>query len=163
LNFTVNWNANGYRLPTEMEWLWATMGAANGQSGTNTSGSRYFYAGYPAVTSRDEAAWYFQNSGYAYKSKGTRKPNPLGLFDMSGNIAEWCWDWYDGGTNYEYIPGGRDYTGLATGSWKMLRDGNYMSADWVLKFSFRGDSIVTPNEYPYRGPKEAGLRILCRD
>ncbi|MDR2363184.1 MAG: SUMF1/EgtB/PvdO family nonheme iron enzyme [Spirochaetaceae bacterium] len=162
-NITVNWNANGYRLPTEMEWLWAAMGAANGQSGLNTGGYKYSYAGYPAVNNMDYAVWYFKTSGNACQRKGTKKPNQLGLFDMSGNIAEWCWDWYDGKSGYGGIPGGRDYTGPSGGSFRVLRGGYYGSAAWTIFLSFRGDSMVTPNEYPYKGPREAGLRILCRD
>jgi hypothetical protein len=162
-NITANWDANGYRLPTEMEWLWAAMGAADGQSGTNTGGSKYGHAGFPSITNRDDAVWYVQNSGNVCHPKGTKKPNQLGLYDMSGNIAEWCWDWYDGGTNYEYIPGGRDYTGPSAGSFRVLRGGYYGSEAWTIFLFFRGDKIVTPNEYPYKGPKKAGMRILCRD
>jgi formylglycine-generating enzyme required for sulfatase activity len=163
-NIMVNWNANGYRLPTEMERLWAAMGAANGQSGFNTDGAdKYGYAGYPAVKTINEAAWYSHNSKNACQPKGEKKPNQLGLFDMSGNIEEWCWDWYDNKTGYDNIPGGRDYTGPPTGSLRVVRGGDYISDTWTIFLSFRGEKNVNPNEYPYRGPREAGLRILCRD
>jgi formylglycine-generating enzyme required for sulfatase activity len=163
-NIKANWNANGYRLPTEMEWLWAAMGAANGQSGTNVNGARQSYAGQiSGKTAMGDAVWYAKNSGNVSHKKGEKLPNLLGLYDMSGNMAEWCWDWYDNGNKYETIPGGRDYTGPATGTLRVLRGGYYESADWTIFLSFRGDPMIRRHQPPYITPKEGGLRILCRD
>jgi formylglycine-generating enzyme required for sulfatase activity len=78
-NTTCNWNANGYRLPTEAEWEYAAKG-----------GTRDEYSG---SNSADIVAWYKDNSGVSTKPVGTKAPNTLGLYDMSGNVKEWCWDW----------------------------------------------------------------------
>ena len=87
-----DWSANGYRLPTEAEWEYAARG------GKMSKG--YIYAG---SNNPDEVAWYKNNSGSKPHPVGQKKPNELGLYDMSGNVSEWCWDWHlhDG---YKYCP-----------------------------------------------------------
>ncbi len=76
-----SWTAPGYRLPTEMEWMFAAKG------GNESNG--YIYSGSNNI---ETVAWYFANSGGTTHEVGTKLPNELGIHDMSGNVREWCWD-----------------------------------------------------------------------
>ena len=114
---TADWDADGYRLPTEMEWMWAAMGAdqdaqpAAMQDGVNGSGYTKPFAGYDGSNSIDDYAWYNGNSSSTTHPVGTKNANELGLHDMSGNVTEWNWDWhweddYPSGELTDYRGGG---------------------------------------------------------
>jgi formylglycine-generating enzyme required for sulfatase activity len=83
-NTRCDFAANGYRLPTEAEWEYAARGGPRSQG--------HVWAG---SNNPDEVAWYDQTDGNQPHPVGTKAPNELGLYDMSGNMFEWCWDWYD--------------------------------------------------------------------
>ena len=115
---TQNLKANGYRLPTGTEWEYAARGGQ--KSNYNTSGGAdYFYSGSNDV---NVVAWYNGNNGtigattppyFGTKAVGEKAPNALGLYDMNGNVDEWCWNFYDGGSDEREARGGSFGSGAA--------------------------------------------------
>ncbi len=137
-NIVCNYNANGYRLPTEAEWEYAAKGGANKES--------FLFAGSSSI---DEVAWYEGNCDGETHEVATKAPNSLGLYDMSGNVWEWCWD------NYSptfYVDGSsRNTKGPATGKGKVLRGGSrsstYGDGSSVCRVTNRNSATATERYY----------------
>jgi len=143
-----DWNANGYRLPTAMEWYWAAMGA-----GSQTSGFLIQFAGDSGANAAADHAWYRSNANGSTHQHSTRLPNELGLFDMSGNVHEWVWDWHMGG-----YPMGElvDYRGPATGTLRSKRGGSWWSLEAELVLH------TLDNIYPNERDSSNGFRVVRR-
>lgn len=110
-----NWNANGYRLPTEAEWEYAA------RAGDNTVDS-LTYSGTSDVNKLGDYAWYYDSANDNTHEVGTKLPNAFGLYDMSGNVWEWCWNWFTSEYD-ENTEGGSDPTGTSAGSDRIRRGG----------------------------------------
>ncbi len=120
-NASCDFTANGYRLPTEAEWEYAA------RSGNGLKGTQYTYAGSDTI---DEVAWDYDGKGKTREVK-TKKANGLGLYDMSGNVWELCWDWYSS------ISGSTPATGSVSGSDRVTRGGSYDAYTSKCTVSYR--------------------------
>ncbi len=163
----VNWTNSGYRLPTETEWEYAARGGLSGQRfpwGNTISESQANYYGDPNGTqfSLDTnfdlgpAGWNpaYNSGGFPARNTspvGSFAANGYGLYDMAGNVFEWCWDWY--GTPYA---GGTDPRGPASGSSRVLRGGNWNYLATYARCAYR-IGYYAPNDAYYG---DAGVRCV---
>ncbi len=134
-----NWSAKGYRLPTEAEWEYSAKGGNKGK-GFLYSGSDELY----------EVGWCNVNSDRTIHRVKGKIPNELDIYDMSGNVWEWCWDWYD---DYRDTFGlEKNPLGPSIGRGRILRGGSYTSFPFDCKSTNR--SFAKPdiqnNSYGFR-------------
>ncbi len=132
-----NWQVNGYRLPTEMEWMYAALGGALSHN--------YIYSGSNDINS---VAWYSGNSGNSTHGVGEKNANELGLYDMSGNVAEWCWDIMSDYPEGDVI----NPTGTELGYYRIFRGGNFNSTSNFCTVSIRlsVNSTLRSKKYGFR-------------
>ena len=132
---TCDFTANGYRLPTEAEWEYLVRGGEN-----------YKYAGSNTV---GDVAWYTSNTNdTGTREVKTKQANAYGLYDMSGNVWEWCWDWYGS------INSTTDSAGSAFGSGRVRRGGSWFGGGISCAVSDRSSSS------PYDRGSFYGLRVV---
>jgi formylglycine-generating enzyme required for sulfatase activity len=121
---TANWSNNGYRLPTEAQWEYAC------RAGTTTA----YYTG--TENSLVNYAWYNANSEDKTHAVGQKKGNGFDLFDMHGNVWEWCWDWFG-----SYGGAQTDPTGAFSGVTRVNRGGSWYSSPQGLRSACRNGDI----------------------
>ncbi|MBO4508300.1 MAG: SUMF1/EgtB/PvdO family nonheme iron enzyme [Spirochaetaceae bacterium] len=138
--YTCDWNASGYRLPTEAEWEYAARG------GNKSRG--YTYSGSNDI---ENVAWYSDNSNKLTHAVKEKQPNELGIYDMSGNVWEWCWDWYGSYNNSAQ----RNPTGASSGSYRVLRGGSWDEGAFSCRVAVRLNYFS-----PGRAHSPLGFRVV---
>ncbi len=148
---TADWFTNGYRLPTEMEWMWAAMGADTANPGqVNLTGYNKVFAGSTGANGINDYAWTNGNSGGTTHPVGTKLTNELGLYNMSGNVWQWCWDWY---RNYP-MDSQTDYRGTASGTRRVLHGGSWYDGSSYATVAYRAD------RNPFNQLNNIGFRVV---
>ena len=128
-----------FRLPTEAEWEYAARG-----------GNKSLHYKYSGSDNIGNVAWYYDNSGSSTHAVGTKTANELGIYDMSGNVCEWCSDWYG-----DYSAGAQtNPQGPSSGSKRVLRGGTWYLSAWNCRVSSRS------YQNPDNGYHNFGLRLV---
>ena len=131
-----------FRLPTEAEWEYAARGGKKSRG--------YQYSGSSNIS---DVAWYVDNSDYETHPVGTKQGNELGIYDMTGNVLEWCQDWIGLYSSSSQA----NPTGAVSGPDRVLRGGSWHNNAWCCRLPFR--------QYYYLGysSHQLGLRLVLSE
>ena len=138
-----NLTGNTCRLPTEAEWEYAAQGGQKLHL-PKEQHTRFKYAGSNNI---DEVAYYGNNSNNGVRVVGEKKPNELGLYDMSGNVWEWCQDWYD--DKYYQSSLNKNPKGRHSGSHRVLRGSSWRNSAVCCRVAFRDANFPGRRIYNY--------------
>ena len=144
-NVTQTLSKKGFRLPTEAEWEWAAIGGS----------ARHKWAGTNDPSQAELYAWFVTNSdAKTHEVKHNKKANVFGLYDMCGNVAEWCWDWYGDPILMSPADDPTGPTSQSPGQGRVRRGGCYADTVQDIEAVLRRDSTSAS--------QQCGLRIVCR-
>ena len=130
-----------FSLPTEAQWEYAARGGNKSKN--------YKYSGGNTL---DNIAWYSQNSGKRPRRGADKAPNELGIHDMTGNVWEWCNDWYS--PNYYNFSADEDPSGFAVGTERVFRGGSYRNSPQLSRVTYRN------YQKPDRRYSDLGFRLV---
>jgi formylglycine-generating enzyme required for sulfatase activity len=143
-------NTDGYRLPFEMEWMWAAIGGNEGGPTVTSVGYAKPFAGSNGANSIGDYAWHALNAGGKTHEVGKKLPNELGLYDMSGNVAEWCWD-MEGQTEFSVARHAKPDDPA-----RMFRGGGWVSVPAACAVGHREET----HDHPSRRINYLGFRVV---
>jgi len=169
----VHWTNTGYRLPTEAEWEYAARRKFDGtlQEGDKPSGylGPETLEGTNILNQWGPYCWYSDNSSGSTQAVGTTQyPNQMGLYDMSGNVAEWCWDWKNGDYDESSEYTGQDPTGISEGGdmkQRVVRGGAAFGSTYGFAYNQQTanrDSLAGSIEISSELSSSVGFRVVRR-
>ena len=155
-NVYVDWNADGFRLPTEGEWEYFARAGTTGPFSVNETAynsSNYHLCTTGLFTELEKVAWFCANAGTTTHTVGSKLSNPWGLKDVHGNVCEWVWDYYSTYPKTEQT----NYRGPSSGSYRTVRGGDWNSTP---AYFIRSGSRLAQDPSPSNQSTFTGFRLV---